>query len=190
MQKSKHTLSVSTLAVVGILSALVFVTSFLSIPIGDISRIHFGNIMCLLSGLLFGPLIGGISAGLGSMLFDVFNPLYAPEFWITFLTKFAMGFVAGWLHRYGFKKLHAKLRYLFSALIAALVYVVLYLFKNFILSYYVKGIPWNALWVDLSIKAGSSTVNAIIAVIGSVLLALALQPALAASGLFKKQLGQ
>lgn len=187
MQNTKKRVNVSTLAVVGIMAALVFVMSFISIPIGDVSRIHFGNIMCLLSGLLFGPVIGGVAAGLGSMLYDFTNPLYTPEFWITFLTKFAMGFVAGWLNRYGLKKLHEKLRLVLSALTGALLYVALYIFKNFLISYFVKGIPWNALWIDLSVKAGASFVNAVIAVVGSVLLALALRPALDAAGLFKNQ---
>lgn len=48
---------------VALLGALVFVSSMLSVPIpvaiGDITRIHLGNIFCLLSGFLLGPVGGG-----------------------------------------------------------------------------------------------------------------------------------
>ena len=91
--------TVRSLALIGILSALVFALSLIQIPIplamGDNTRIHLGNIMCLLAGVLFGPLAGGLAAGFGSMLFDFTNPLYVSEFWITFLTKGTMGLVAG-----------------------------------------------------------------------------------------------
>ena len=41
-----------------VFAALVFVSSMLSVPIpvaiGDVTRIHLGNIFCLLSGLYWG----------------------------------------------------------------------------------------------------------------------------------------
>ena len=65
---------------IGIFGALVFVASMISVPIpvaiGDISRIHLGNIFCLLSGLVLGPVSGGLSAGIGSALYDITNPAY------------------------------------------------------------------------------------------------------------------
>ena len=71
--------SVRQLAAVGLLSALVFVFSWVQIPIGDVARIHLGNVFCALSGLLFGPLVGGLASGFGSMLFDFTNPAYIAE---------------------------------------------------------------------------------------------------------------
>ena len=86
---------VKKIAVTGLLSALVFLFSWVQIPIGDVARLHLGNVFCALSGLLFGPLVGGIASGFGSMLFDFTNPAYIAESWITFITKFAIGFLAG-----------------------------------------------------------------------------------------------
>ena len=58
-----------------VFAALVFVSSMLSVPIpvaiGDVTRIHLGNIFCLLSGFVLGPLAGGLAAGLGSALYDL-----------------------------------------------------------------------------------------------------------------------
>ncbi len=63
-----------------VFAALVFVSSMLSVPIpvaiGDVTRIHLGNIFCLLSGFVLGPVAGGLAAGLGSALYDVTNPAY------------------------------------------------------------------------------------------------------------------
>ena len=41
----------------------------------DNTRIHLGNVLCLLSGLLW-RLAGRMAAGLGSAIFDLTNPLY------------------------------------------------------------------------------------------------------------------
>ena len=93
--------SVQRLAVFGLMSALVFASSWMQIPIGDVSRVHLGNGFCALTGLLFGPWVGGLASGMGSMLFDFTNPLYIAESWITFLTKFFIGFLAGLIARRG-----------------------------------------------------------------------------------------
>ena len=102
MEKTSNRFTVRRLAVTGLLSALVFVFSWIQIPIGEVARIHLGNVFCALSGLLFGPLTGGLASGFGSMLFDFTNPLYIAESWITFITKFFIGFLAGLIaHRSG-----------------------------------------------------------------------------------------
>ncbi|MEG1782136.1 MAG: ECF transporter S component, partial [Oscillospiraceae bacterium] len=97
MKKTKF--DTKTLAAIGVMSALVFVaTKFFSIPIpigGGKTALQLGNVMCVLSGLLFGGLPGGLAAGIGSMIVDLTDPIWAPEFWITFIMKFAMGFAAG-----------------------------------------------------------------------------------------------
>ena len=56
MEKTSNRFTVRRLAVTGLLSALVFVFSWIQIPIGEVARIHLGNVFCALSGLLFGPL--------------------------------------------------------------------------------------------------------------------------------------
>ena len=58
---------VRSLVAVGILSALVFVFSWVQVPFGDVARIHLGNGFCALAGLLFGPVTGGLASGIGSM---------------------------------------------------------------------------------------------------------------------------
>ena len=180
---ARKRLDVRTLAIVGVLSALIFALSTISIPIGDISRIHFGNIMCLLGGLLFGPGIGGISAGIGSMLYDFTNPLYTPEFWITFLTKFAMGFVAGMLSRALKDRLPTLLRYTVAGLAGSFTYLALYVLKSVIMQHYVYGNAWAVVWPLVGGKALISGINGVVAVVASVMLAPVLRAALKAAKL-------
>ena len=98
MEKKKF-FTVYRLAVIGLMSAMVFACTFIHIdipvPLSNKVMIHFGNVMCILTALLFGPVTGGFAAGIGSAIYDLTDPTYAPEFWVTFLMKFAMAFVAG-----------------------------------------------------------------------------------------------
>lgn len=93
--------SVYRVAAVGVFAALVFVSNMVSIPIpvaiGDVSRIHLGNIFCLLSGFVLGPVGGGLAAGIGSALYDVTNPAYIASAPFTFVFKFLLAAVCGWV---------------------------------------------------------------------------------------------
>lgn len=183
MSTQKSIFSVQNLTRIGLMAALVFVLSYISIPLGGTARIHMGNIMCLLSGILFGPFVGGMASGLGSMIFDLTNPVYAPEFWITFITKFAMGFVSGLLYAKGFKNLSHGLRLTLSSLIGSLTYIVLYLSKTLFVGRYVTGLMGDALWAQFTLKATSSLINGAIAVVGCIILANVLQPVLKKAGI-------
>ncbi len=186
-----HTFSPRTIVLVGMLSALVFALSSVEILIplsfGDGTRIHFGNIMCLLSGVLFGPMVGGLASGFGSMIYDLTHPLYITEFWITFLTKFAMGALAGLLAQKTFAKLHSVPRVLLAGLGGQLGYLVLYLAKTAIQQHFVNGLPWQGVGVVLVGKLAVSGFNGLMAVVCCTLLAPPLAAALHKSGLFKNR---
>ena len=82
------------IAAVSVFAALVFVSNYLSVPvpvaIGSVSRIHLGNIFCLLSGFVLGPVGGGLAAGIGSGLYDLTNPAYITSAPFTFAFKFLL----------------------------------------------------------------------------------------------------
>ena len=174
------------IACVGVMSAFAFVSNYFSIPIGDITRIHFGNIFCVLSGLLLGPLPGGLCAGLGAFFYDLTNPLYADEAIITFVLKFVIGFLAGLFGHSG-KRYGQKLGWnIVGAAAGSLAYVVLYLLKSFIKDYYLLLNPIETVMTNLAIKAGSSLTNAAIAVCCSVILAPFFVTAMKRSGIYDK----
>ena len=76
----KEKITIREITLVGLMAAMVYVTSaFLQIPIPTAignTRLHMGNVMCQLSGLLLGPVLGGLAAGIGSAFFDLTNPAY------------------------------------------------------------------------------------------------------------------
>lgn len=181
--------SVQRLSVFGLMSALVFASSWMQIPIGDVSRIHLGNGFCALTGLLFGPWVGGLASGVGSMLFDFTNPLYIAESWITFLTKFFIGFLAGLIAKGGKqRKAPSMAKDIVAALVGTLTYIVLYMGKSFVIKFYLEGQALEAVQVQLLTKLVSSLINAGAGVLVAVLLAKALRPALKKAGLFREEI--
>ena len=180
-------LNIRQIAFVVIMAALVYVTSAylqINIPtaIGS-TRLHLGNVMCLLSGLLLGPLQGGLAAGIGSMFFDLTNPAYIASAPFTFAFKFLMAWVCGIIaHKCG-KEAFWKI--VVGAIVGAISYVILYLGKTFIESYFIMGIPLNTVWLTVTQKGLVSTVNGIIAAVVSVPLYMTLRPVLRRAKLLK-----
>lgn len=183
--------SVYKMCVIGLMAAMVFAATNFRIeiptPLGK-TMLHFGNVMCILSGLLFGGTIGGLAAGFGSAIFDLFDPAFAPEFWITFIMKFAMGFLAGKISHLNEADGEDKRLNIIAAIIGAASYVVLYISKTIILQYVILNSNWEAVIAVAGTKLIVSSVNALTAVIASVALVLALRPALKAAGVFNKLL--
>ena len=181
----KNKITVKDITLVGLMAAMVFVASWLSIPIPTAignTRIHLGNVLCLLSGFLIGPAGGGLSAGIGSALYDLTNPAYVTSAPFTFLFKFAMGAVCGWIAYTGGRKASSHRWNLTGAVAGNVTYMILYLAKSFIQSMMLGNAPEAAL-IALGTKAVTSTVNAVIAVAVSVPLYAAIRLALKKSGL-------
>ena len=173
------------LSLVGLMSAVAFVSNYFSIPIGDVSRIHLGNGFCVLSGLLLGPVAGGLSAGLGAFFYDLTNPLYASEALITFCMKFVIGFVAGSIYKVQ-QHQGDRIRLFAAAIIASVTYIPIFLAKNFISQYYLYKNPIETVMVKLATRAVSSGVNAIAAVVVATLLLPVFLSAMKQSGMYER----
>lgn len=161
--------------IVGLMAALCYAGNYLQIKIPNgilISRIHLGNSMCLLAGLLFGGLNGGFASGIGSGLYDLFDPVYIVSAPYTFISKFAMGMMAGLLRTKNEKK-----RVTLAAIAGQLVYIVLYLLKTYV-SIIILGGTAEAAWTAVGTNAITSAVNAVLSVIIAVPLYFMLRNAL------------
>ena len=173
-------ITVKQCAFMGVMAALVYAASaYLQIPIPTAigsTRLHMGNVMCLLSGLLLGPVSGGLAAGIGSMFFDLLNPAYIASAPFTFAFKFLMAWVCGMIAKGADKK--TLLRCIVAAVVGAVTYVVLYLSKSFLEDYFVLGLPIEAVMLTVAQKGLVSTINGIIAAAVSVPLYLTLKPLL------------
>ena len=187
MQGSKQQNSLIFVVSVGMMAALVFVGNYLQfkipVAIGDVTRVHLGNSMCLLAGLLFGPLAGGLASGIGAALYDLLDPVYIASAPFTFAFKFAMGFLAGWIAR-GALACTGKnrmFRLISGALAGQLAYIVLYLAKSYI-ELRLLGNPAATAFIGILPKVATSSINALAAIVISVPLSIALYQALRRTG--------
>lgn len=178
--------------VIGVMSALVFAASQISIKLpmlamaGGTPRIHLGNIMCLLSGLLFGGLASGMSSGLGSALYDLFDPVYITSAPTTFINKFMMGFVCGKIAHGRNRGGMSRKWNIVAAIAGQFTYVVLYSLKNFLEIILLGGNDaFQTALVATAQKGVISLINAVIAVVVAVPLAFAVRKALNHSSLYQ-----
>ena len=184
----KNKTSIYKIVTVGLLAALVFVSNYLSfpipVPVGDISRIHLGNVFCLLSGFVMGPVGGGLASGIGAMLYDLTNPAYVASAPFTFVLKFLLAFVCGIIAHNG--KLSGSMlneckistpRYFIAAVSGSVTYIILYLAKSYITAVLAGSAP-EAAAIALITKLATSSVNGLLAVLISVPLAALIKKAL------------
>ena len=180
MTKNKF-FTTKRICVLGLMTALVFVLTGFGIDIPSAlgkTKIHFGNIMCLLSAMLFGPATGALAAGFGSALYDLTDPAWAPEFWMTFINKASMALVAGLvMHKVRFGR--DEVRIWIAGLCGSVTYCVLYVLKNIFSGVILKGFTWKvAIWETVTTKVPVTLVNGVIAVVCAGALTLLLRPAL------------
>lgn len=165
---------------IGVLSALVFVSNYLSIPIGDITRIHLANGVCLMAGLVAGPVVGGLAAGIGSATYDLLNPLYITSAPFTFVFKFLMAYIAGVFMK---KATSPKSPLAITGCcLGQLAYIVLHLTKTFV-KRILQGSSPEAVVPEIITSFVASLTNAVIAVIIATLLSVAVKKALTSSKL-------
>lgn len=173
----------------GVFAALVFVSNYMSVPvpvaIGDVSRIHFGNIFCLLSGFVLGPIGGGLAAGIGSALYDLTNPAYIASAPFTFLFKFLLAAVCGWAAYAHGARAERHVQNILAAAAGSLTYMILYLGKAFIQGM-LLGSEMGAVLTSVATKTVTSSINAVIAVVVSVPLCAVVRLALKKSRLLEK----
>lgn len=174
-------LSMKKIALIGVMAAVVFVSSQIQIPIPaglGVTRVHIGNGFCLLCGLLLGPVLGGLSAGIGSAFFDILNPIYITSAPFTFIFKFLMAFVCGKIAWSKEKEAEDFKANLIGSIIGALVYIVLYLSKSYIKDVFVRGLPQQGAIAAIFTRGFASLSNAIIGVIIAIILEKVLKPIL------------
>lgn len=91
-------------AITGIMTALVYAATSVSIPMPQPLGVwHIGDIASFIVAFLCGSLIGAFASGVGAMLFDVWNPLWGGAFisWApaTIIIRGFMGFILGKFRR-------------------------------------------------------------------------------------------
>lgn len=181
------------LVMTGLMAALSYVIfTFLQIKItlpgGDATSIHLGNAVCVLGALLLGGIYGGIGGAIGMTIGDLFDPVYVTYAPKTFLLKFCIGLITGLIaHKIGKisteKNNHKVLLFTVLAACGGLLFNVIF---DPLIGYYYKllilGKP--AAELTLAWNIASTSINAITSAIVSVIVYMALRPALKKAGLF------
>ncbi len=186
---NKKVKTIYPLVFVGVMAALIFVATYfirieIPTPTGP-TNIKVGNILCLLAGMLFGGLYGGLAAGIGSMFFDLLNPQYVASAPFTLVFFFTMGGVCGYVsHLFGKKGLD-KRQNIWGAILGALSYFILHIGKSTIVLM-LAGSALTPALVANSTKMVTSGINAVIAVVCSVLLVGPINKALRSAGVLDK----
>ena len=173
--------SVYRLVFTALMAALVCVATFLRFPLLG-SKVHLGNTLCLLSGLLLGGTAGGLAAGIGSALNDLVSGYPIDELLVTFVSKFLMAFICALL----VGKSEKRGRLLLGCTVGALSYVVLYMLKTFVYRRFIYGYPIDAVWATMLSKLPASLINAVFAIVVAPILYSAIRPALQKAGLLEK----
>lgn len=188
--KNQRTLKIALTGLMAALSYVVF--TFLQIriqlPGGDATSIHLGNAVCVLGALLLGGFYGGLGGAIGMTIGDLFDPqyvVYAPK---TFLLKLCIGLITGLIaHKLGKITRETNSRkiliYVIAASVGGLLFNVIF---DPLIGYFYKllilGKP--AAELVLAWNIASTSINAVISAIASVVIYLALRPALKKAGLF------
>ena len=173
--------SVYKLVFTALMAALVCVATFLRFPLLG-SKVHLGNTLCLLSGLLLGGGAGGLAAGIGSALNDLVSGYPIDEVLVTFVSKFLMALICALL----VGKSEKRGRVILGCVAGALSYVALYMLKTFLYRRFIYGYTMDAVWATMLSKLPASLINAAFAIVVAPILYGALRPALQKAGLLEK----
>lgn len=177
----------------GLMAALSYVVfTFLQIKItlpgGDATSIHLGNAVCVLGALLLGGLYGGLGGAIGMTIGDLFDPVYVLTAPKTFVLKLCIGLITGLVaHKIGHittQKDNKKV--LFWVILSAVSGLLFNVIFDPLVGYYYK------LWIlgkpaaDLTLawNIASTSINAVTSTIVSVVVYMALRPALKKAGFF------
>lgn len=180
------TFTLYDIVLVGVMAALCFaVTMFIKIgpiptPAGN-TQIKLGNAFCLMAGLLLGGVRGGLAAGLGSMLFDLTDPRFVASAPTTLINFFIMACVCGLIAHWGEANGKSVPRNIVAAVAGGLTYYCLHIGKS-ILTLVLSGSDFTAAVAACSTKFITSGINAVIGIVVSVPLALAVRKALEKQG--------
>ncbi len=177
----------------GIFAALSYVEfTFLQIKIplpgGDATSIHLGNAVCVLGALLLGGVYGGLGGAIGMTIGDLLDPVYVVYAPKTLFLKFCIGFITGLIaHKLGHVSTETDnkkvLKWTIAASVCGLLFNVIF---DPLIGYFYKLLILGKPAAELTLvwNVASTSINAVTSAIVSVLVYMALRPALKKSGLF------
>ncbi len=183
----------------GLFAALSYVVfTFLQIkvplPGGDATSIHLGNAVVVLGALILGGVWGGLGGAIGMTIGDLFDPIYVVYAPKTFFCKLFIGIITGLVaHRlFRLNATHEEKKVLRISAAAAAAGLIFNMIADPLIGYFYKrailGRP--AAQVTLAWNIASTSINAVISLIASVLLYRALRGPLRRAGVIGTKEGE
>lgn len=196
MPERKHT-DTRTLTMAAMFAALCYIGFAylrIDIPVGsEKTAFHLGNVFCVLGALFLGGLWGGMAGAIGLTFADLTSSYVtsAPK---TFLLKLCIGLIAGLVAHKVFhisqskenRKVSLPVATILSTTAGMAFNVVADPLVGYFYKMYILGVPQNAASMWAKMGAVTTLVNAVVAVVVSTILYLALRPALQRSSLMPK----
>lgn len=183
------------IVVVGLMAALAYVSfTFLQIKIptpGGTTSFHLGNTFVVLAALLIGGVPGGIAGAIGMGIGDLLDPVYVTYAPKTIILKLMIGIVTGLVaHKlFKVKTLEGKQLYI-AVIISAIAGLAFNVVGEPLFGYFynsiILGAPEKAALTLAGWNAITTSTNAIISVIISSILYIAIQPSLKHNGIIEK----
>lgn len=183
------------ISVMGLMAALCYIAfAFLQIKIptpAGFTSFHLGNTFCVLAALLLGGVPGGVAGAIGMGIGDLFDPTYVVVAPKTMILKLGIGIVTGIVaHKvFHIQKLEGKALYkavILSTIAGMLFNVVGEPIFSYFYTTFILGAPEKAAKALASWNAITTSVNAILAIIISSSLYIAMAPRLKKNGILKK----
>lgn len=183
------------IVMIGLMSALCYIAfTFMQIKIptpGGSTSFHLGNTFCVLAALLLGGIPGGAAGAIGMGIGDLLDPTYvivAPK---TIILKMGIGIITGLVAHKVFHIQRLEGQRLYKAVIlSALAGMLFNVVGEPILSYFyttfILGAPEKAAKALASWNAITTATNAILAVIISSTIYIAIAPRLKNNGILRK----
>ncbi len=183
------------IVMIGLMSALCYIAfTFMQIKIptpGGATSFHLGNTFCVLAALLLGGIPGGAAGAIGMGIGDLLDPTYvivAPK---TIILKMGIGIITGLVAHKVFHIQRLEGQRLYKAVIlSALAGMLFNVVGEPILSYFyttfILGAPEKAAKALASWNAITTAINAILAVIISSTIYIAIAPRLKNNGILRK----
>ena len=188
--KNEKLLKVVFTGIFAALSYVVFTFLQIKIPLpgGDATSIHLGNAVCVLGALLLGGVYGGLGGAIGMTIGDLLDPVYVVYSPKTLFLKFCIGFITGLIaHKLGHVSTETDnkkvLKWTIAASVCGLLFNVIF---DPLIGYFYKLLILGKPAAELTLvwNVASTSINAVTSAIVSVLVYMALRPALKKSGLF------
>lgn len=187
--KSQIVLKLTQAAFMTALCYIGFQFLRIDIPVGtEKTAFHLGNVCCVLGALLLGGLWGGLSGAVGMTIADLTSG-YATSAPKTFFLKLCIGLIVGLVaHKIGGLSRQKEKKQMFKwALLGSLSGMLFNVIADPVVGYfyklYIMGIPQEVSSVFAKMASVTTFVNAVITVCATVLLYVALRPAMGKAGI-------